>query len=131
MCRSRSQSISRQVLWTFFAMDALKQLGTAMFDDAMMAQKLPSAVVQRFNQCLITGEPTPEDDQKAEHTRSPRCEAQTPSKMQQNGREQQGERWKQVEIEANPIPFGHPGLVRSLPTPSSLGPASPSAIQGS
>mmetsp|Transcript_35745 Transcript_35745/g.58526 ORF Transcript_35745/g.58526 Transcript_35745/m.58526 type:complete len:695 (+) Transcript_35745:62-2146(+) len=44
--------------------DALTGLGSAMFDDAMMAQKLPSAVVQRFNQCLITGEPTPEDDQK-------------------------------------------------------------------
>ena len=48
--------------------DALTGLGSAMFDDAMMAQKLPSAVVQRFNQCLITGEPTPEDDQKAAKT---------------------------------------------------------------
>jgi len=44
--------------------DALTGLGSAMFDDAMMAQKLPSAVVQRFNQCLITGDPTPEEDQK-------------------------------------------------------------------
>eukprot|EP00490_Sorites_sp_Unknown_P012186 CAMPEP_0114648018 /NCGR_PEP_ID=MMETSP0191-20121206/6123_1 /TAXON_ID=126664 /ORGANISM="Sorites sp." /LENGTH=694 /DNA_ID=CAMNT_0001861211 /DNA_START=96 /DNA_END=2180 /DNA_ORIENTATION=- len=44
--------------------DALSKLGTMMFDDAVMAQKLPSAVVQRFNQCLITGDPTPEDDQK-------------------------------------------------------------------
>ncbi|CAK9080797.1 unnamed protein product [Durusdinium trenchii] len=29
-----------------------------------MAQKLPSAVLQRFNECLITGDPTPEEDQK-------------------------------------------------------------------
>lgn len=27
-------------------------------------RKLPSAVLQRFNQCLISGEPTPEEDQK-------------------------------------------------------------------
>ncbi|CAK8996874.1 unnamed protein product [Durusdinium trenchii] len=44
--------------------DALSSLGKAMFDDAVMAQKLPSAVLQRFNECLITGDPTPEEDQK-------------------------------------------------------------------
>eukprot|EP00438_Fugacium_kawagutii_P014955 Skav208350 [mRNA] locus=scaffold4040:184479:184733:+ [translate_table: standard] len=51
--------------------DALSNLGAAMFDDAMMAQKLPSAVLQRFNQCLITGEPTTEDDQKAREMTKP------------------------------------------------------------
>ena len=44
--------------------DALTAAGTAMFDDAIMAKKLPSAVLQRFNECLISGEPTPEEDQK-------------------------------------------------------------------
>jgi len=44
--------------------DALTAAGTAMFDDVMMAKKLPSAVLQRFNECLITGAPTPEQDQK-------------------------------------------------------------------
>eukprot|EP00913_Durusdinium_trenchii_P015037 g14102.t1 len=29
-----------------------------------MAKKLPSAVLKRFNDCLISGEPTPEEDQK-------------------------------------------------------------------
>ena len=44
--------------------DALTGAGTAMFDDAMMAKKLPSAVLERFQKCLISGEPTPEEDQK-------------------------------------------------------------------
>lgn len=44
--------------------DALTAAGTAMFDDVMMAKKLPSALLQRFNECLITGAPTPEEDQK-------------------------------------------------------------------
>ena len=44
--------------------DALSNAGKAMFDDVMMAQKLPSAVVQRFNECLISGEATAEEDQK-------------------------------------------------------------------
>ena len=44
--------------------DALSSAGTAMFDDVAMAAKLPSAVVQRFNACLISGEATPEEDQK-------------------------------------------------------------------
>ena len=71
MYRCRTQGLPAAVVASivstpFFAMsgDALTGLGSAMFDDAMMAQKLPSAVVQRFNQCLITGDPTPEEDQK-------------------------------------------------------------------
>ncbi|CAE7823401.1 glnA3 [Symbiodinium sp. CCMP2592] len=44
--------------------DALTAAGTCMFDDAVMAAKLPAAVVQRFNECLITGAPTTEEDQK-------------------------------------------------------------------
>ena len=40
--------------------DALTAAGTCMFDDAVMAAKLPAAVVQRFNECLITGAPTTE-----------------------------------------------------------------------
>ena len=41
--------------------DALTTLGTCMFDDGAMAAKLPAAVVTRFNECLISGAPTPED----------------------------------------------------------------------
>ena len=44
------------------ASDALTTMGTCMFDDAVMAAKLPAAVVQRFNECLVSGAPTPEDD---------------------------------------------------------------------
>ncbi|CAK9028282.1 Type-3 glutamine synthetase (Type-3 glutamate--ammonia ligase) (Type-3 GS) [Durusdinium trenchii] len=44
--------------------DALTTAGIAMFDDVLMAKKLPSAVLQRFSECLISGEPTPEEDQK-------------------------------------------------------------------
>jgi len=29
-----------------------------------IGRKLPSALLQRFNECLITGAPTPEQDQK-------------------------------------------------------------------
>ena len=43
------------------ASDALTTMGTCMFDDAVMAAKLPAAVVQRFNECLVSGAPTPED----------------------------------------------------------------------
>jgi len=46
------------------ASDALTTMGTCMFDDAVMAAKLPAAVVQRFNECLVSGAPTPEDDMK-------------------------------------------------------------------
>eukprot|EP00435_Cladocopium_sp_Y103_P051899 s564_g16.t1 len=55
-----------QIRRTFGAMasDALTTAGKFMFDDVLMAQKLPSAVMQRFNECLITGDPTPEEDQK-------------------------------------------------------------------
>ena len=41
--------------------DALTTLGSCMFDDVVMAAKLPAAVVTRFNECLISGAPTPED----------------------------------------------------------------------
>ncbi|CAJ1418808.1 unnamed protein product, partial [Effrenium voratum] len=44
--------------------DALTDAGKAVFDDVVMAQKVPAAVVQRFNECLMTGDPTPEEDQK-------------------------------------------------------------------
>jgi glutamine synthetase len=44
--------------------DAIATMGTCMFDDAVMAAKLPAAVVQRFNECLVSGAPTPEDDMK-------------------------------------------------------------------
>ena len=54
------------------ASDALTTMGTCMFDDAVMAAKLPAAVVQRFNECLVSGAPTPEDLQTStESTASP------------------------------------------------------------
>ena len=46
------------------ASDALTTMGTCMFDDKVMAEKLPAAVVQRFNECLVSGAATPEDDPK-------------------------------------------------------------------
>ena len=44
--------------------DPLDAAGTCIFDDKVMAEKLPAAVLKRFQECLVTGAPTPEEDQK-------------------------------------------------------------------
>ncbi|CAE7611771.1 glnA3 [Symbiodinium sp. CCMP2592] len=44
--------------------DPLATMGKNMFDDKVMAEKLPAAVVKRFQECLISGAPTTEEDQK-------------------------------------------------------------------
>ncbi|CAE7197067.1 glnA3 [Symbiodinium natans] len=46
------------------AVDPLEVMGKNMFDDKVMAEKLPAAVVKRFQECLISGAPTTEEDQK-------------------------------------------------------------------
>ena len=45
--------------------DALANASTGIWDDAVMAQYVPDAVVERFKNCLVTGEPTPEADKVA------------------------------------------------------------------
>ncbi|CAE7806137.1 glnA3 [Symbiodinium sp. CCMP2456] len=44
--------------------DPLATMGKNMFDDKVMAEKLPAAVIKRFQECLISGAPTTEEDQK-------------------------------------------------------------------
>eukprot|EP00434_Breviolum_minutum_P017384 symbB.v1.2.015351.t1/scaffold1140.1/size135646/2 len=44
------------------AFDPLNLLSEDLFDDKVMAERLPSAVVQNFKECLITGSPTAEED---------------------------------------------------------------------
>mmetsp|Transcript_14290 Transcript_14290/g.24791 ORF Transcript_14290/g.24791 Transcript_14290/m.24791 type:complete len:716 (-) Transcript_14290:180-2327(-) len=44
--------------------DPLLTMGKNLFDDKVMSEKLPSAVVKRFQECLISGAPTSEEDQK-------------------------------------------------------------------
>lgn len=46
------------------AFDPLNLLSEDLFDDKVMAERLPSAVVQNFKECLITGSPTAEEDMK-------------------------------------------------------------------
>ena len=40
------------------------QASTAVFDDTTMTRVLSSEVFARFRECLVSGAPTPEDDQK-------------------------------------------------------------------
>mmetsp|Transcript_148105 Transcript_148105/g.258389 ORF Transcript_148105/g.258389 Transcript_148105/m.258389 type:complete len:731 (-) Transcript_148105:105-2297(-) len=47
-----------------YAGDPLLNASIAIFDDRAMAKCLPRDVHERFKQCLITGDPTPEADQK-------------------------------------------------------------------
>lgn len=44
--------------------DALSNMSSAIFDEEQMAKLLPADVFKRFQDCLLTGEPTPEADQK-------------------------------------------------------------------
>eukprot|EP00931_Biecheleriopsis_adriatica_P039944 TRINITY_DN2284_c0_g1_i1.p1 TRINITY_DN2284_c0_g1~~TRINITY_DN2284_c0_g1_i1.p1 ORF type:complete len:701 (-),score=151.51 TRINITY_DN2284_c0_g1_i1:74-2176(-) len=44
--------------------DPLCLLGAAIFDEKVMSERLPVAVVQRFQQCLVAGGNTPEADQR-------------------------------------------------------------------
>lgn len=44
--------------------DPLDAAGSCIFDDKVMAEKLPAAVLKRFQECVITGAPTTEEDQK-------------------------------------------------------------------
>lgn len=44
--------------------DPLDAAGSCVFDDKVMAEKLPAAILKRFQDCLISGDPTTEEDQK-------------------------------------------------------------------
>ncbi|CAJ1440078.1 unnamed protein product [Effrenium voratum] len=44
--------------------DPLNVLGDDLFDDKVMSLKLPPAVMKRFQECLISGQPTSEEDMK-------------------------------------------------------------------
>ena len=44
-------------MWQFY-------VSLFFFDYLFLSCQLPTAVMERFNQCLISGEPTPEEDQK-------------------------------------------------------------------
>jgi len=44
--------------------DALAAASTSDFNDKVMSERLPPDVHSRFTTCLLTGDPTPDDDQK-------------------------------------------------------------------
>mmetsp|Transcript_255 Transcript_255/g.262 ORF Transcript_255/g.262 Transcript_255/m.262 type:complete len:114 (+) Transcript_255:2-343(+) len=47
-----------------FQDDPLLSVSLAIFDDKAMKECLPSDVYERFKSCVLTGDPTPEADQK-------------------------------------------------------------------
>jgi len=58
------QAVSTMTGGTLPTKDPLDAAGSCVFDDKVMAEKLPAAVLKRFQDCLISGAPTTEEDQK-------------------------------------------------------------------